>query len=520
MASGGRAERLALLLDASSGLLCRAGTARRSLLSADSSSLLPDKLAKKLLERFPEDSRATDSFSRDPSRALSAFSSWYGALQQWVELREHSLNLLTQLSRELATLAFELSQSVLVGYLELAVSHVQLQLLLGSVLTGTEAKGRLAAAVYAHAHRVLHRVPPPEWDAVARIVLELATPVTALQKDFGKVQLRVADILVPFAPRIRAVTELTHLRDEAFFAPPQPAAAAVAAAPAAAASSVSASPSFSRPPAAHTESEERLLPLAWRAQYWVVYGFLAAPEELAVPGATELLCSVLSRTHALSVHAEVVLHPHCHFDVDPKMVAKWLTGRTELSWRTSGAGPAPAASKDEPKRFIAALREAKTAAHRMAPVARASARTVLANKLDTLAAMARHRTGSGQTGGGAGERDSPPISFELVISALRVANAELAWWALHRESPFDEVCGLFRGGSAADRPPMLVYSTCPARAQRVLSLAHAPRVPTVRPSRRLAGAAPPASPIPHPTPPPGSPGEQKGTRGADGPAPL
>jgi uncharacterized membrane protein YgcG len=434
-------------------------------------------------------------------------------LVEWSEWRVHSLRLLTVISRELGSLAFAHAELLLVPYFELATRHVQLQLLLGSVLAGSDPRGRLAAAAYNHAHRTLGLTPPPDWPAAAAAATELASPVPSLQADFANVGLRVADALVPLAPHMLSLADSATLQDEAILSPLAAAGGASGGAlgggggggcggggggayrgggcsDGGGGSTTGAEcgvlPGLGVPFPPVSCDPARLLPYAWRSHQWAIYGFLACPAELASPGAPELLLGVLRCSQALDIAGELKIYPHAYFEFDPKTAARWLAAARAPSFppkhapRPAGAAPAapppPVSSAGgDPKRFVAEVREARAVAARVAPAARASARAALTFKLTALAAHARVAGGmaggrreacggggadtatsacavsDGASSGGAisgvatsggailGGGPSALTLFPLVISALRLAQAELEWWATHADATPDEV---------------------------------------------------------------------------------
>lgn len=527
-------QRLVLLGEAADGLLARCCAARRHLLALDVPRFVPDKLARKLLDRFPAGiagrgagGPGADAFARAAPAVLEAFGEWCAVLVDWTEWRDHSLRLLTELSRELGSLAFSHAELVLVPYFELATKHVQLQLLLGSVLSGANPRGRLAAAAYTHAHRMLGLAPSPDWPAAAAGAAELSAPVAALQADFAGVRLRVADALVPLAPLLLALADPASLQHDAMLWP-YAAGEAIGGTCGGCGACVGASGGacggggcccssvgvrggscHDRNPAAGGMGlpglgcsasplgcdTARLLPLAWRAHRWAIYGFLACPEELASPGAPELLLGVLRCSQALDIGGELKVLPHAYFEVEPRIAGRWLgatrgPGSPHRPARRAPAAPAAPSSpvssassraSSDPKLFAAAVREARGVAARAAPAARASARAALAFKMATLTAHARAAAGGGMAGAGivgsgvvgsglawsdrgsdacvgvstdthapggatpaaactrcVGEA-SALVLLPLVLSALRLAQAEMEWWATHAGASPEEV---------------------------------------------------------------------------------
>ena len=85
-----------------------------------------------------------------------------------------------------------------------------------------------------------------------------------------------------------------------------------------------------------------LLPLLPELKQWVVYGFLLCPEELATPGAPELLLTVLSTmyvlpvfTHPLCLHCGVVTTCHLYLLITTSPLA---TGTCCPCWVMTGCG--------------------------------------------------------------------------------------------------------------------------------------------------------------------------------------
>ena len=184
---------------------------------------------------------------------------------------------------------------------------------------------------------------------VGAYVREFESALPRLQADLGGAQIRVAEALLPLQPQLLKLIDASYLRGEDVLSPVFAAAATEGG-------------KAKQVPGA----VEPLLPLLPELKQWVVYGFLLCPEELATPGAPELLLTVLSTMYVLPVLGDDRLWPHAEFDAKPQVVAGWLK------------------SKEAVKRFQATVKESRVAAFRTAGGAHLGARTALCTKLAHL----------------------------------------------------------------------------------------------------------------------------------------
>ena len=223
---------------------------------------------------------------------------------------------------------------------------------------------------------------------MATYAAEYERAVPKLQDELSRARLQVAAPLLPLAMHVLRLSDPSTLREEAVLS--------------ALPSAAGAQP---KPKDGADETvEQLLLPHLAAARQWVIYGFLMAPEELAAPGATELLFALLQTNFVLPVYGTDVLLPHTELDADSKTLLRWLK------------------RKDEAKKFTASLKESKLAAYRQAGGVHATTRAVLATKLANLhAAIA----------------DSPVLltsCLAALLACLRLAQDEVQWWALHLDA--------------------------------------------------------------------------------------
>ena len=176
---------------------------------------------------------------------------------------------------------------------------------------------------------------PPEYEKLAKLLLDYERPIPRLQEDMAAAKLRVADTLLPLGARLMNLSQSGYLRSEEVLSP--------LVRPAAAGGRPNAAPISKRSQGALMPAGQEVDPLLAKlpeARQRLLYGLLLSPEDLGEPGAIDLLMGLLSTTYVLPVHGSEVILPHSEFDQDSKTLLRWTK------------------RKDEAKRFAASSRRA------------------------------------------------------------------------------------------------------------------------------------------------------------------
>ena len=364
------------------------------------------QVARKLVERFPDDALKESAagygdFASHAGRLVDSQAGFYKLLQQLGEFREETLSLLAELSKEVVKFSIDLNELLFVAYFTLALKYAKLHLLLSRMLT-PDGKGKLMFMAYCRAHAIANGAGPHGAQQLGRYLADYEHALPRLQEDFTRCSLRVADALVPLGMKLLQYSDVGFYKSEASLSPVTPSAAG--------GRKVARSAADDGAEAAGQYDPDPLLAHLGEARQWVVYGLLLCPDELGEPGATDLLTNLLNTMYVLPIHGTDALMPHAEFDADSKLLARWLRGR-----------------KDDVKRFQASLRESRVTALKSAPRAHLETRLSLSTKLGNLYSFIS---------------DSPQLlqsRLPLIISALRLAQAEIEWWALHADATLDEV---------------------------------------------------------------------------------
>jgi len=396
----GVAEHL-YILDAVGGELTgRLYKLRTELASCEPADLhLSDKMARRVVDKFPTladvmkaKDPGYDVFFRSTQDVVTQLGPFFALLCQILEFRDHALVLIHEMS--VANLALEANEVAFAGYYNLMLAYAKLHMLVGAI-AAPSGRGKLALAVYAKAYALMNASQVPhEYELLAKFLMDYEQPLPKLQDDFAKAKLRVADTLLPLGLQVLQLGDSGHLRSETVLSPLAQSAATARA---------------KLEGADHAPQVPPLLARLPEARQWILFGLMLYPDDLAEQGAIDVLMNLLSTTYVLPVYGLDAIHPHTEFDVDSKTLTKWLK------------------RKDEVKRFQTQLKESRISAFRSAGNMHATLRAVLVTKLTNLHAALL---------------DSPSKLCPLLptlLTALRLAQDEVAWWVLHADAILDEL---------------------------------------------------------------------------------
>ena len=395
----GLAEQVEILLAVAEDLTERTYKLRKELVAADLASFfLTDRVAKRLVDKFPtlsdalkEKDAGYETFVSNAHLIVDNFQPFFATLCQLLEWKDHALRLLTEMSNPTVVLNFslEVNEVLFSGYYNLMLHYAKLHLLVAT-LASPSGRGKLALAAYSKAHTVRNSgSAPPEYEALAKYLIDYESPLPRMQDDLTRAKLRVADTLLPLGMQMIRLCDHGYLRGETVLSP------------------------LHAPAKKAGELEPALVdPLLARlpeAKQWLLFGLLLYPDDLAEAGAVDLLIALLNVTYVLPIYGNDVLYPHAEFEVDFKTVFRWIK------------------KKDEAKRFLSLVKESRITAFRQAGQVHATTRAVLITKLSRLHCAFL---------------DSPSLispRFQVLLAGLKLAQDEITWWALHADAVPDDL---------------------------------------------------------------------------------
>jgi len=399
-------------------LLLRTAEFRRELLAANSTAdlLIPEKVAPRLAH-FPdkplkEKDAGFDQFQANITNIGDRWAPLYQLVASMCEFKDGALQLFAEMSERIVKLDTALNLLAYRRYFELMLLFARLHLLLSSLC---ESRGRLVLSAYCTAHMLSQHSYPSTMAAVYQYLLDYCQPLKRMQDDFARVRLRV-ECLLPLGRQVKALCDPAMLRKEieANLSP-----LAEKKGKGQAALSRREGPSMremdSRRSAGAID-EQIDVPLAHLAEIkqWLVFGMLLFPEALGEPDAIDLLLAVLNTMYVIPVHGTDVLWPHAEFEA---MLKAW-DSKTSLRLLRK---------KEEAKRLKTGLSDSRLAAFRNAAPAHLAVRTTLCTKLQHLQAVIQ---------------DTPDLLYKKmpkVLCALRLAQDEVQWWALHFQAVPEEI---------------------------------------------------------------------------------
>ena len=391
----GAAERLALL-DAAADDLLKRTTVLKNDTPTFIKALFPEKQQRKLVQHF-QDQQPPNSLAhilefihQDTKRHVYKLTPVYNLVKHILEFNQLALTLIHELSTEVVSFSFDVNELLFCAYFELAVKYAKVNLLLSNFLSpGGCAK--VALAVFYRAHQAQLFAEPSDWVPVSQFALELERPMQKLQADMKEANLRVFDSFAPLGARLMLLSDPEYLRAEEVLSP-------------------AFTPTRKGDAMNVNGNVEPLLAHLSDVRYWVVYGFLLCPEQLAEEGAVDLLMRVLDTLYVLPIYGSDYIWAHAAFDVDPKTLSRWLRNR-----------------KDVVKKFQSALKESRITAFRLAPIAHNAQRSACADKLSKVLSTFL---------------DSPELLLPwlpCLLAILRLAQAEIEWWVFHYNAVPDGV---------------------------------------------------------------------------------
>eukprot|EP00742_Colponemidia_sp_Colp-10_P004185 GILJ01004464.1.p1 GENE.GILJ01004464.1~~GILJ01004464.1.p1 ORF type:complete len:1153 (-),score=184.26 GILJ01004464.1:147-3605(-) len=275
------AEKLIVLTDAAQGVLTRLHLLKTTCINADErTSCLRDrqleKIVKSFVQSFPDAPRDLDKIAGYEQMQNSAKSireelqEAYWTIKDALEFREAAYELLEDMAKNIISFKLDKNPDLMIGFMDVLVSYLQIHMLFASI-----ADAKAIVSLYSRAYLALEAGNEPNYSRVAVYVQERSVNVLQrIQEEFSPLSLRVGDTLMTLEMPLKRGFDPNFLRKDGFLNPVADTQKALV-----------------QPVTSHLYIDLQYLD---KFQSWVLYGFLACPNELQRKNALDLLAIALA----------------------------------------------------------------------------------------------------------------------------------------------------------------------------------------------------------------------------------